>query len=277
MSAPLVLWTHCGYGGSRGIHHSQSLEAMFLHFPGLKVVLPSTPWDAKGLLKSSLRDEDPVIFMDHVSLFAKKGPVPEEEYTIPLGEAEVKKEGKDATIVAFSAMVHESLRAAEKLAGEGSEVEVLDPRTLVPLDLSTIVGSVRKTNRLLLVEAGNKRGGVGAEIISSIVEEVFDYLDFPPIRLAVPDTPLAIRLADGSSFASERNPNRGRGSTDVAIGARMGCCFVGPFFQERNLREIWPRENFPSSGGWDEGSGMTARFANCETVSQGEGVFLDFL
>ena len=190
MAAPLVLWIHCGYGGSRGIHHSQSLESMFLHFPGLKVVLPSTPRDAKGLLKSTLRDGDPVIFMDHVSLFGKKGPVPEEEYTIPLGKAEVKREGKDVTIVAFSAMVHESLRAAETLAGEGIEVEVLDPRTLVPLDLSTIVGSVRKTNRLLLVEGGNKRGGVGADIISSIVEEAFDYLDFPPVRLAVPDTPL---------------------------------------------------------------------------------------
>lgn len=190
MSVPIVIRTTCGYGASRGSHHSQSLEAAFLHYPGLKIAIPSTPADAKGLLKAAIRDEDPVMVFDHFSLFGGKGPVPEGDYTIPLGKAEVKREGKDLTIVAISAMVSESLLAAEELAREGIDVEVLDPRTLVPLDMSTIGNSVRKTTRLMVVEAGCKSGGVGAEIITSVIEEAFDYLDFPPVRLAVADTPM---------------------------------------------------------------------------------------
>lgn len=212
MSVPLVIRTTCGYGASRAPQHSQSLEATFMHFPGLKIVLPSTPRDAKGLLKSAIRDDDPVILIDSLPLFGTKGPVPEGDYTIPLGRAEVKREGKDVTIVAISTMVLESLRAAQDLAGDGIDVEVLDPRTLVPLDLPAIVRSVQKTNRLMVVEAGCKRGGVGAEIITSVMEEAFDYLDSPPVRLAVPDTPIP--------FASQMEalvlPNRAQ----IAEGVR---------------------------------------------------------
>ena len=189
-SVPLVIRTTCGYGSGRGSQHSQSLEATFSHFPGLKIVLPATPRDVKGLLKTAIRDEDPVIFMDHFPLFGMKGPVPEGDFTIPFGEAEVKRAGKDVTVVAFSTMVLESLRAAEELGREGIDAEVVDPRTLVPLDLPAIVQSVKKTNHLVVVEAGCKRGGIGAEIITSIIEEAFDYLDSPPVRLAVPDTPI---------------------------------------------------------------------------------------
>lgn len=196
MNVPLVIRTTCGYGSSRGAHHSQSLEATFAHFPGLKIVLPSSPADAKGLLKSAIRDPDPVIFIDHFLLFSTKGGIPEGEFTIPLGKAEIKREGTDVTLVAFSTMVLESFRAAQQLAQEGIEVEIVDPRTLVPLDISTIVRSVQKTNRLLVVEAGCKRGGTGAEIIQSVLEEAFDYLDSSPVRLAVPDTsiPFAARM-----------------------------------------------------------------------------------
>jgi pyruvate/2-oxoglutarate/acetoin dehydrogenase E1 component len=190
MSVPLVIRTTCGYGSSRGATHSQTLGAMLFQFPGLKVVLPSTPRDAKGLLKSAIRDEDPVVVLDSFLLFPLKGSVPEEDYTIPLGQADVKREGKDITVVALSTMVHEALKAAEDLAREGVEVEVVDPRTLVPLDLTTIVHSVKKTNRLMVVEPGSQRGGAGAEIIACIVKEAFDYLDSPPVRLAVPDTPI---------------------------------------------------------------------------------------
>lgn len=190
MGVPLVVRTTCGYGSSRGSQHSQSLEATFAHFPGLKIAMPSTPGDAKGLMKSAIRDNDPVIYIDHFLLFGSKGPVPDGDYLIPLGQAEIKREGRDVTIVALSTMVLESLRAAEGLAREGIEVEVLDPRTLVPLDLPAIVQSVKKTNRLMLVEAGTRRGGVGAEIITAVMEQAFDYLDGPPVRLAVPDTPI---------------------------------------------------------------------------------------
>ena len=154
MSVPLVLRTACGYGSNRGAQHSQGLEGTFLHFPGLKVVVPSAPADVKGLLKAAIRDEDPVLIIDHFLLFGTKGPVPEGDYIVPLGQAEVKREGKDVTVVGISVMVGEALGAAEELAREGVQVEVLDPRTLVPLDLSAIVQSVKKTNRLIIVEGG---------------------------------------------------------------------------------------------------------------------------
>jgi len=190
LPVPIVIRTSTGVGASRAAQHSQSLESMFQHFPGLKIAVPSTPGDAKGLLKTAIRDDNPVIFFESFALYGRKGPVPEEDYTIPLGKAEVKREGKDVTIVAVSTMVPEALKAAEDLAGYGIEAEVLDPRTLVPLDLPQIVQSVQKTNRLMVVEAGPKRGGVGAEIISSVLEEAFDYLDIAPVRLAVPNTPI---------------------------------------------------------------------------------------
>ncbi len=190
MSVPIVIRTSCGYGACRAAQHSQSLEAMFFHFPGLKIVVPSNPRDAKGLFKSAVRDDNPVIFVESFLFFGASGPVPEGEYTIPLGKAEVKREGKHITLLAISAMVSESLKAAESLASDGIDVEVIDPLSLVPLDMTTILSSVQKTNRLLVVEAGPKRGGVGAEIISSVIEEAFDYLDSPPARLAVPNTPM---------------------------------------------------------------------------------------
>ncbi|MBW2147092.1 MAG: alpha-ketoacid dehydrogenase subunit beta [Deltaproteobacteria bacterium] len=210
MSVPLVIRTSIGIGANRAAQHSQSLEPMFQHFPGLKIALPSTPYDVKGLLKSAVRDDNPVIFIESFALYGTKGIVPEEEYTIPLGEADIKREGKDITIVAVSAMVPEALRAAEDLEREGIDAEVLDPRTLVPLDLPGIVRSIQKTNRLLVVEAGPKRGGVGAEIVSSVMEEAFDYLDSPPARLAVPNTPIpsapqmeAFVLPNSASIARE--------------------------------------------------------------------------
>src|SRR3990172_1211463 len=149
---PLVIRTQGGTGRSSAAQHAQSLEAWFVHIPGLKVVMPSTPYDAKGLLKSAIRDDNPVIFIEHKLLYTMKGEVPEEEYLIPLGKAEVKREGRDVTIVAYSRMVHVALAAAEKLATDGIEAEVVDLRTLAPMDEAAILGSVKKTNRLVIVQ-----------------------------------------------------------------------------------------------------------------------------
>ncbi len=195
VSVPLTVRTACGYGSSRGAQHSQGLEGTFLHFPGLKVVIPSTPADVKGLFKAAIRDEDPVLMIDHFLLFGTKGAVPDGEHLVALGKADIKRTGKDVTVVALSVMVIEALRAAEDLAREGVEVEVIDPRTLVPLDLRTIVQSVKKTNRLLIVEGGCRSGGVGSEVAARVMEEAFDYLDGPPVRLAVPDTPIPFASA----------------------------------------------------------------------------------
>jgi pyruvate/2-oxoglutarate/acetoin dehydrogenase E1 component len=211
ISVPLVIRCAVGYGACRGAQHSQSFEAVLSHFPGLKVIVPSTPRDVKGLLKSAIRDNDPVVMFDHFQLFPFKGPVPEEEYTIPLGQADVKREGSDVTIVALSVMLHETLKAAEALAAEGIHAEVIDPRTLVPLDLDTILRSVRKTNHLLIVEGGVERHGVGAEIIASVVKEAFDYLDAPPVRLGIPNVPLPFARAMESYVL----PNRTRIAHEV--------------------------------------------------------------
>ena len=158
---PLVIRTQGGAGRSSAAQHAQSLEAWFVHTPGLKVVMPSTPEDAKGLLKTSIRDDNPVLFIEHKLLYNEKGPVPEEEYTIPLGVADVKRSGKDVTVIATSRMVLRSLNAAEQLEEEGISVEVVDPRTLVPLDEETLLESVRKTNRVVIVHEACRRGGVG--------------------------------------------------------------------------------------------------------------------
>jgi len=188
---PLVLRTPGGSGTGAAAHHSQSLEAWFVHVPGLKVVMPSTPYDAKGLLVASIRDDNPVIFVEHKLLYKTKGPVPEEEYTIPLGTADVKRTGRDLTIVATSIMVPRVLEAAETLAREGIDVEVVDPRTLKPLDEETIFRSVIKTGRVLIAHEACKTGGAGAEIAARIVEsEAFDYLDAPIKRLAGLDIPV---------------------------------------------------------------------------------------
>jgi pyruvate dehydrogenase E1 component beta subunit len=187
---PIVVRTTCGAGMSAAAQHSQSLEAWFMHIPGLKVVAPSTPYDAKGLLISSIRDDNPVLFIEHKMLYGIEGEVPEEPYTIPLGVADIKREGKDVTVVATMAMVHKALEAAEDLAKEGIEVEVVDPRTLSPLDKETIINSVKKTHRLVIVHEAVKQAGPGAEIAATVAEEAFEYLDAPIKRVAAPFTPV---------------------------------------------------------------------------------------
>ena len=171
--------------------HSQSFESWYAHFPGLKVVIPTTPADAKGLLKSAIRDDDPVIFLEQEKMYSIKGEVPEDpEFTIPLGVADVKRAGTDATIVARGLMMPVALKAAEELAKQGVSVEVIDPRTIRPLDIETIVKSVKKTNRVVVVEESHAFCGVGAEISAQITERAFDYLDAPVKRLSGADVPM---------------------------------------------------------------------------------------
>lgn len=187
---PLVIRTPFGAGVNIASHHSQSLEAWFMHVPGMYVAVPSTPYDAKGLLKTAIRGENPVFFCEHKLLYLIQGDVPEEEYLIPFGVAEIKKEGADATVVATSYMVHSALKAAEILAKDAVSVEVVDPRTLTPLDKETIKGSVKKTGRAVIVSEDCKTGGVGAEIAAVIAEEAIDYLDAPIKRVSARDTPI---------------------------------------------------------------------------------------
>ncbi|RLC83343.1 MAG: alpha-ketoacid dehydrogenase subunit beta [Chloroflexi bacterium] len=188
---PFVMRTPAGSGTGAAAQHSQSLENWFVHIPGLKVVMPSTPYDAKGLLIASIRDDNPVIFIEHKLLYKVKGPVPEEPYTIPLSTSEVKRSGQDLTIVATSVMVKRSLEAAAQLALEGIEVEVVDPRTLKPLDAEPIIRSVMKTGRVLIVHEACKTGGYGGELAALIAEsEAFDYLESPLVRLAGRDMPI---------------------------------------------------------------------------------------
>ena len=187
---PLVIRAQEGAGRGNAAQHSQSLEAWFCHIPGLKVVTPSTPADAKGLLKTSIRDDNPVIFLEHKVLYFTKGPVPDGEHLVPLGVADLKREGKHVTVVGIHTMVDKALKAAEQLAEEGIELEVVDPRTLVPLDEETIVQSVRKTGRLIVSHEAYTRGGYGAEIITRVVEAAFDYLDAPPVRVCARDVPV---------------------------------------------------------------------------------------
>ena len=190
-SLPLVCRAPAGSGTGAAAQHSQSLEAWFVHAPGIKVVAPSTAAEVKGLLVSSIRDNNPVLFMEHKLLYRTKGPVPEELYDIPLGVADVKREGRDLTIVAYSIMVPRALDAAEQLAAEGIEVEVVDPRTLKPLDAETIVRSVAKTGRVLIVHEAPTTGGFGAELAAVIADsEAFDYLDAPIRRLAGRNIPI---------------------------------------------------------------------------------------
>jgi len=190
LKVPMVIETPCGARGGAGYGHSQSIEAAFMYPPGLKVVVPSDPYDAKGLFKSAVRDNNPVLFFEHRRLLTLKGEVPEEEYTIPLGQAKVRREGGDCTVVAVGRMVHEAMAAAESLAGEGIQVEVIDPRTLVPLDKETILKSLQKTYHLVVAEEGRKRSGFGAELAALAAEEWFDYLDAPVKRLGAPSVPL---------------------------------------------------------------------------------------
>lgn len=187
---PLVLRTNIGAGRGAAAQHSQSLHAWFVHAPGLKVVLPSSSYDVKGLLVTAIEDDNPVMFIEHKMLYYTEGEVPEELYSIPFGKGEVKREGKDLTIIALSSMVGKALRAAEDLAKDGIDVEVVDPRTLVPLDEAIIFDSVKKTGRLLVADEGHKRCGIGAEIAATVSEKAFDYLDAPILRVASPDVPV---------------------------------------------------------------------------------------
>ena len=187
---PLVIRTPFGGGVNIAAHHSQCLEALFMHIPGLQVAVPSTPYDAKGLLKTAIRNDNPVIFCEHKLLYPITGPVPEEEYTLPFGEADIKREGSDVTIIATLYMVHKALNASEKLKEEGINAEVVDPRTLVPLDKETIINSVKKTGRVVIVTEDCKTAGVSAEIAAIIAEEALDYLDAPIKRVTNPDVPI---------------------------------------------------------------------------------------
>ncbi|MCK4245443.1 MAG: dehydrogenase, partial [Candidatus Omnitrophica bacterium] len=187
---PLVIRTEGGTGRTLGAHHSQSLESWFIHIPGIKVVMPATPYDAKGLLKTSIRDDNPILFIEHKMLYNTKGQVPEEEYLVPLGEAEVKRKGTDITLITYSRMLLYSLEAAEGLEKQGVSVEVINLRTLLPLDIKTIAASIKKTNRVVIVEEDCKTGGVGAEIGMQITENSFNDLDAPIKRVAGADVPM---------------------------------------------------------------------------------------
>jgi pyruvate dehydrogenase E1 component beta subunit len=184
VKVPLVVRAPGGAGRRNAAQHSQSLEGWFTQIPGLKVVAPATPYDVKGLLKTAIRDDDPVIFIEHKFCYAQKGEVPEEEYTLPLGQADIKRAGKDVTLIAYSRQTNYAVEAAEILARDGIDVELIDLRSLVPLDWETIEASVKKTHRAVIVHEAAKRGGYGAEIASQIMEGAFDYLDAPVKRIA---------------------------------------------------------------------------------------------
>jgi len=190
LSVPMVLRTQGGRGKSNGCTQSQSLESLFTHIPGLKVVMPATPADAKGLLKSAIRDNNPVIFIEHKGLYQTKGEVPEEEYLIPLGKADVKRSGKDVTIITYSKSVLTALDAAKELESKGIEAEVLDLRTLVPLDFEAIRQSVTKTGRVVIVHEAAERSGYGAEIAAEVADKLFDELDAPIVRVCGANIPV---------------------------------------------------------------------------------------
>jgi pyruvate/2-oxoglutarate/acetoin dehydrogenase E1 component len=187
---PAVFRAQEGAGRGNAAQHSQSLEAWFCHIPGLKVVTPSTPADAKGLLLAAIRDDNPVIFLEHKMLYNTKGPVPAGAHAVPLGVAERKREGRHITVVGVHTMVPKALQAADRLAPDGIELDVIDPRTLVPLDLETILASVRKTGRLIVAHEAYERCGIGAEIVTQVVAEAFDALDAPPVRLCGANVPV---------------------------------------------------------------------------------------
>ena len=190
VSVPLVVRIPYGGGIHGGLYHSQNVEAYFCHTPGLKVVAPATPYDAKGLLKASIRDNNPVVFVEHKKTYRLvRGEVPDEEYVLPIGKADVKRTGTDVTVITYGLMVHYCLEAAEALAQQGISVEVLDLRTLKPLDRESIIESVKKTGKAAIVHEDNITGGVGAEVAALLADEAFDYLDGPVTRVCGPDIP----------------------------------------------------------------------------------------
>lgn len=187
---PLVIWAPDGAGLGAAAHHSQSLESWFVHVPGLKVVVPSEPADVKGLLKAAIRDDDPVVFFQHKKLFSKEGPVPEGEYVIPLGRGAVKRPGEDVTLLTYGPGYFWAMEAAQELALLGIEAEVIDLRTLKPLDFETVAQSIRRTNRAVVIHEACLSGGFGAELVARINAELFDDLDAPPLRVAAKDVPM---------------------------------------------------------------------------------------
>jgi len=187
---PLTIRVTTGAPGAAAAQHSQSPEAWFMNVPGLKIVTPATPADAKGLLKSAIRGEDPVLFFEHKMLYAAKGEVPEGDYVIPFGQANVQRQGQQVTIIAIGGMLQHALAAADELAADGISCEVIDPRTLVPLDVPTLVASVRKTGRVIIAHEAHKRSGPGAEIAALLAEHALDYLDAPIKRVAAKNVPL---------------------------------------------------------------------------------------
>lgn len=188
-SVPLTIRVVNGAPGSAAAQHSQSPESWFMNVPGLKIAIPATPYDAKGLLKTAIRGEDPVMFFEHKMLYAVKGPVPEDDYAIPFGQAAIRREGSAATLIAIGGRLPAAMQAAEKLAESGVSVEVIDPRTLVPLDTATLVASVKKTKRVVIVHEAHRRAGPGAEIAAVLAEEAIGYLDAPIIRVATKNVP----------------------------------------------------------------------------------------
>ena len=189
-NVPMVVRTTSGAGRSAAAQHSQSLHAWFMHIPGLQVVMPSTPHDAKGLMIEAIHNDNPVIFIEHKKLYYEKGPVPEEMYSIPFGKADIKREGTDITVVATHLMVHHALKVAEDLAKEGIELEVVDLRTVSPLDKAALLASVKKTGRLLVADEGHKTCGVSAEFATIVAEEAIEYLKAPVARVCMADTPV---------------------------------------------------------------------------------------
>jgi pyruvate dehydrogenase E1 component beta subunit len=189
VKVPLVIWAPDGAGLSAAAHHSQLLEAWFVHTPGLKVVSPCFPYDVKGLIKTSIRDDDPILFFMHKKMFFRKGPVPEEEYLIPLGKADLKRKGIDVTVITYSIMILHAFEAAEQLEKEGISVKVLDLRTLWPMDWEAVAESVSKTNRVVVAHEASLTGGYGAEVAARIQEELFDELDAPIVRVGAHRVP----------------------------------------------------------------------------------------
>lgn len=187
---PMVIRTPCGGGLGAAAQHSQCLEAWFTHIPGIKVAMPATPADAKGLMAAAIRDDNPVIYIEHKMLLGLQGDVPEGEYIVPFGKADIKRAGSDVTIVAWSAMVHKTLAAAESLAKEGISAEVIDPRTLAPFDKESLLKSIGKTGKLVVVHEANLTGGFGGEIAAIVADEGFDLLNAPIKRVTAPDTPV---------------------------------------------------------------------------------------
>lgn len=190
-AVPIVVRGPCGGGVHGGPFHSQNVEAYFFHTPGLKIVEPATPYDAKGLIKAAIRDDDPVLYFEHKYLYRRiRGEVPEGDYIVPIGKADVKRPGRDVTILTYGWMLHKSLEAAEIVAAEGIEVEVVDLRTLLPLDDETILSSVAKTGRAVIVHEDTRTGGIAGEIAMRINERIFEYLEAPVMRVTAPDTPI---------------------------------------------------------------------------------------